>query len=113
MKSAFCYRCRDCDGMEACPASFVAEKKDEVWKLMELLCASCTQRKPGGMGRCNTGLSGHSDKTSFCLIRKTLGTTNVILGSIRISYAHGLTGRIPAAAARTARGVGCLGSTAR
>ncbi len=34
-------------------------------------------------------------------------------GSIRISYAHGLTGRIPAAAARTARGVGCLGSTAR
>ena len=35
------------------------------------------------------------------------------LGSIRISYAHGLTGRIPAAAARTARGVGCLGSTAR
>jgi Ca2+-binding RTX toxin-like protein len=36
-----------------------------------------------------------------------------IFGSIRISYAHGLTGRIPAAAARTARGVGCLGSTAR
>jgi hypothetical protein len=34
-------------------------------------------------------------------------------GSIRISYAHGLTGRIPTAAARTARGVGCLGSTAR
>ena len=35
------------------------------------------------------------------------------LGSIRISYAHGPTGRIPTAAARTARGVGCLGSTAR
>ena len=34
-------------------------------------------------------------------------------GSIRISYAHGPTGRIPTAAARTARGVGCLGSTAR
>jgi len=40
---------------------------------------------------------------------------NVIIeyGSIRISYAHGPTGRIPTAAARTARGVGCLGSTAR
>jgi len=36
-----------------------------------------------------------------------------INGSIRISYAHGPTGRIPTAAARTARGVGCLGSTAR
>ena len=34
-------------------------------------------------------------------------------GSIRISYAHCLTGRIPAAAASTARGVGCLGRTAR
>jgi hypothetical protein len=40
-------------------------------------------------------------------------TTVLNFGSIRISYAHGLTGRIPAAAARTARGVGCLGSTAR
>jgi hypothetical protein len=36
MKSAFGYRCRDCDGMEACPASVVAETNDEVWKLMEL-----------------------------------------------------------------------------
>ena len=35
------------------------------------------------------------------------------VGSIRISYAHCVTGRIPAAAARTARGVGCRGSTAR
>ena len=34
-------------------------------------------------------------------------------GSVRISYAICLTGRIPAAAARTARGVGCRGSTAR
>jgi hypothetical protein len=34
-------------------------------------------------------------------------------GSIRITYAHFLTGRIPAAAERTARGVGCRGSTAR
>jgi len=36
MKSAFSYACKDCDGMEACPASVVAETKDEVWKLMEL-----------------------------------------------------------------------------
>ena len=36
-----------------------------------------------------------------------------LFGSIRITYAHCLTGRIPAAAARTARGVGCRGSTAR
>jgi len=41
------------------------------------------------------------------------GFCRKLFGSIRISYAHGLTGRIPAAAARTARGVGCLGSTAR
>jgi simple sugar transport system substrate-binding protein len=41
------------------------------------------------------------------------GSSVIVPGSIRISYAHGLTGRIPAAAARTARGVGCLGSTAR
>ena len=34
-------------------------------------------------------------------------------GSIRIIYAHCLTGRIPAAAVSTARGVGCLGRTAR
>jgi len=36
MKSAFSYACRDCEGMEACPASVVAETKDEVWKLIEL-----------------------------------------------------------------------------
>ncbi len=36
MKSAFSYACRDCDGMEACPASVVAETKDEVWRLIEL-----------------------------------------------------------------------------
>ena len=36
MKDAFSYSCRDCEGMEACPASVVAETKDEVWKLMEL-----------------------------------------------------------------------------
>lgn len=36
MANAFSYSCRDCEGMEACPASVVAETKDEVWKLMEL-----------------------------------------------------------------------------
>lgn len=36
MKNAFSYTCSDCEGMEACPASVVAETKDEVWKLVEL-----------------------------------------------------------------------------
>ncbi|MEP1355123.1 MAG: DUF1059 domain-containing protein [Tateyamaria sp.] len=36
MANAFSYACRDCEGMEACPASVVATTKDEVWKLMEL-----------------------------------------------------------------------------
>ncbi|CUJ90603.1 hypothetical protein RUE5091_01004 [Ruegeria denitrificans] len=36
MANAFSYACRDCEGMEACPASVVAETKDEVWKLVEL-----------------------------------------------------------------------------
>ena len=36
MAEAFSYACRDCEGMEACPASVVAETKDEVWKLMKL-----------------------------------------------------------------------------
>lgn len=36
MTNAFSYACRDCEGMAACPASVVAETKDEVWKLMEL-----------------------------------------------------------------------------
>jgi hypothetical protein len=55
--------------------------------------------------------------------RDALGLLSVVLaiaaaaiyvyGSVRISYAICLTGRIPAAAARTARGVGCRGSTAR
>ena len=36
MAKAYSYRCRDCEGMEACPGSVVAETKDEVWKLMEL-----------------------------------------------------------------------------
>ena len=34
--NAYAYACRDCEGMEACPASVVAESKEEVWKLMEL-----------------------------------------------------------------------------
>ena len=34
MTKAYSYACRDCEGMEACPASVVAETRDEVWKLM-------------------------------------------------------------------------------
>lgn len=36
MSNAYSYACRDCEGMEECPASVVAETVDEVWKLMEL-----------------------------------------------------------------------------
>ncbi|MDU8910490.1 DUF1059 domain-containing protein [Aestuariicoccus sp. MJ-SS9] len=32
---AYSYACRDCEGMEACPASVVAETEAEVWQLME------------------------------------------------------------------------------
>jgi hypothetical protein len=34
MTNAFSYACRDCEGMEACPASITAETKEEVWQLM-------------------------------------------------------------------------------
>ena len=33
---AYSYACRDCEGMETCPASIVAETKNEIWKLIEL-----------------------------------------------------------------------------
>ncbi|WP_114287612.1 DUF1059 domain-containing protein [Candidatus Halocynthiibacter alkanivorans] len=36
MPNAFSYACRDCEGMEDCPASVVAATKAEVWKLVEL-----------------------------------------------------------------------------
>ncbi len=36
MAHAYSYTCRDCEGMEACPASMVAETKDELWQLVEL-----------------------------------------------------------------------------
>ena len=36
MAQAYSYACKDCEGMEDCPASVVAETKEEVWKLMEL-----------------------------------------------------------------------------
>ena len=34
MTIAYSYACRDCEGMEACPASLTAETKDEVRQLM-------------------------------------------------------------------------------
>ena len=34
MTKAYSYACCDCESMEACPASVVAETKDEVWRLM-------------------------------------------------------------------------------
>ena len=36
MTHAFSYSCRDCEGMEACPATVIAETEAEVWQLMEL-----------------------------------------------------------------------------
>lgn len=34
MTKAYSYTCRDCEGMEACPASIIAETQDELWELM-------------------------------------------------------------------------------
>ena len=34
MTKAYSYACRDCEGMEACPASIVAQTRDELWELM-------------------------------------------------------------------------------
>ena len=34
MTEAFTYNCRDCEGMEACPASVTAETKGELWQLI-------------------------------------------------------------------------------
>ena len=34
MTKAYSYACRDCEGMEACPANIVAETRDELWQLM-------------------------------------------------------------------------------
>jgi len=36
MPNAYRYACCDCEGMEACPASVVAESRGEVWELMKL-----------------------------------------------------------------------------
>lgn len=36
MTNAYSYACRDCEGMEACPASVTAQTQEEVWQLMEL-----------------------------------------------------------------------------
>lgn len=36
MAQAYSYACKDCEGMEDCPASVTAKTKDEVWSLMEL-----------------------------------------------------------------------------
>ncbi|MEP2533191.1 DUF1059 domain-containing protein [Shimia sp.] len=36
MALAYSYACRDCEGMETCPASVTAATKEELWKLTEL-----------------------------------------------------------------------------
>ncbi len=30
----YSYACRDCEGMEACPASFTAETEAELWEII-------------------------------------------------------------------------------
>ena len=35
MTKAYSYACRHCEGMEACPASIVAETREELWNLIE------------------------------------------------------------------------------
>ena len=34
--TTYSYACADCEGMEACPAKFIAETPEEVMKLTEL-----------------------------------------------------------------------------
>ena len=34
MTKAYSYSCRHCEGMEACPASIVAETKEELWEMI-------------------------------------------------------------------------------
>ena len=34
MTNAYSYSCRHCEGMEACPASVVAETKEELWEMI-------------------------------------------------------------------------------
>ncbi|MGI9357150.1 MAG: DUF1059 domain-containing protein [Rhizobiaceae bacterium] len=34
MTKAYSYSCRDCEGMEACPASIVAETQTELWEMI-------------------------------------------------------------------------------
>ena len=34
MTKAYSYACRDCEGMEACPASIVAETRAELWEMI-------------------------------------------------------------------------------
>ncbi len=36
MTTTYAYACKEFPGMEACPAHFHAETKDEPWKLIEL-----------------------------------------------------------------------------
>ncbi|PSH62003.1 DUF1059 domain-containing protein [Phyllobacterium brassicacearum] len=43
---AYSYRCKDYPGMDACPASFVAETEAELWKHIELHGATAHQEQP-------------------------------------------------------------------
>lgn len=47
MSNAYSYACRDCEGMEACPASVVAQTREEVWALMETHARVAHDEDPG------------------------------------------------------------------
>ena len=55
---AYSYTCRDCEGMEACPATVVAETKDEIWKLMELHAQVAHEEKPADWDKETRGYLG-------------------------------------------------------
>jgi hypothetical protein len=46
MASAYSYRCREYLGMAGCPGFFVAETKEELWKLFELHAKEAHKEEP-------------------------------------------------------------------
>jgi hypothetical protein len=46
MTKTYSYACKDYPEMEACPAHFTTETKDELWKVIELHAAQAHGEKP-------------------------------------------------------------------
>lgn len=47
MTKAYSYSCRHCEGMEACPASIVAETKEELWEMIGHHARTAHAENPG------------------------------------------------------------------